>query len=106
MQQTDTNQPAREVLTHLYRKMPLGTKLLRVFQAYQTGKMLKMAGLRYLYPDATEKQIWQLWAKQHLGEELFNKAYPEASDQIANLQKHKDLNHRAHRAHREHRDIK
>ena len=59
----------------LYRKMPPAVKVRRIFSAYETGKILAMAGLRLLHPDASEKQIWYLWAKKHLGEKLFKQVY-------------------------------
>jgi len=50
-----------------------------MFDCYEMGKVLAMAGLRLRYPDATEEQIWRLWAKQHLGEKLFNEVYDKCS---------------------------
>jgi hypothetical protein len=72
MSQADTSQEARQVLFDIYRRMSPAVKVRRIFEVYQTGKMLAMAGLRELHPNATEKQIWFLWAKRHLGEKLFN----------------------------------
>ena len=81
MNKTDTSPEARQVLIELYRKMPQVVKFIRIFEAYQTGKMLAMAGLRDCYPEASEKKIWYLWAKQHLGEKLFNEVYGEVPDE-------------------------
>ncbi len=81
MEKSDTSPEARQVLIDLYRKMPPEVKFRRVFEAYQTGKMLAMAGLRDLYPDASEKKIWYLWAKQHLGDELFKELYGAVPDE-------------------------
>jgi hypothetical protein len=39
------------------------------------GQQLAMAGLRQLHPEADENQIWHLWAKQHLGDELYEEVY-------------------------------
>jgi hypothetical protein len=80
MNQTDTSPEAQQVLLDIYRRMPPAVKVRRIFDAYQTGKMLAMAGLRLLYPNATEKQIWFLWAKRHLGEKLFNEVYGAIPD--------------------------
>jgi len=52
-----------------------------IFEAYQTGKMLAMAGLRESYPQAREAQIWHLWARKQIGEKLFNEVYGEVPDQ-------------------------
>ena len=75
MKQKDTTDNAREVLFQSYRKMSVRVKTMRIFDTYQTGRILAMAGLRESHPDATEEQIWYLWAKRHLGDELFQEAY-------------------------------
>lgn len=71
----DTSEEAQQVVDTIYRTMTPGEKLIRVFDAYQTGKLLAIAGIRMRNPDASEKQLWRLWAKQHLGEKLFNEVY-------------------------------
>ncbi|MHC4394762.1 MAG: hypothetical protein ACYS1A_03835 [Planctomycetota bacterium] len=81
MKQRDTSENAQRVLVQIYRDMPVSTKTMRIFEAYQTGKMLTMAGLRESHPDATDKQIWRLWAKRHLGEKLFNEVYGDSGDE-------------------------
>jgi hypothetical protein len=80
MNQTDTSPEAQQILLDIYRKMSPAVKVRRIFDTYQTGKMLAMAGLRQLHPNATEKQIWLLWAKRHLGEKLFNEVYGTVPD--------------------------
>lgn len=80
MNKSDTSPEAQKVLIELYRKMPPEEKFRRVFDAYQTGRMLAMAGLRERYPDAGENRIWHLWAKQHLGDELYEKVYGAVPD--------------------------
>lgn len=77
----DTSKESRRVLTELYQKMTPQEKLRRIFSAYETGKMLAMAGLRRLHPDASPTQIWHLWARQHLGEELYRQAYGDTADE-------------------------
>ena len=81
MNRLDTTKEAEQVLVGIYRWMPTGIKVRRIFEACQMGKMLAMAGLRRLYPDADEKQIWYLLAKQHLGEKLFKKVYGNVLDE-------------------------
>lgn len=81
MNRTDTTSEAERVLLDIYRRMPPAVKFERIFSAYEFGKLLAMAGLRLLHPDATEKQIWFLWAKRHLGEKLFNEAYGAIPDE-------------------------
>ena len=71
----DTSAEAEEVLCRLYRNMTIAQKAQRVFSAYRMGKMLSMAGIRMSHPEASEEQIWRLWARRHLGDELYEKVY-------------------------------
>ena len=75
MKISDTTPEARQVQFELYRKMSPARKIELIFDAYHTGRLLAMAGIRLLNPTATEKQLWHIWAKKHLGEELYNKVY-------------------------------
>ena len=75
MEKTDTDKQAQAVLNDLYRKMSPSKKLEGVFSAYQTGKILAIAGLKANNQQSTQKQLWHLWAKQHLGEGLYEKVY-------------------------------
>jgi len=72
---SDTTSEARDVQYDLYRRMSPARKIELVFDAYRTGQLLSMAGIRMQYPDANEKEVWHIWAKRHLGEELYNKVY-------------------------------
>jgi hypothetical protein len=80
MTMDDTSKESRRVQTEIYRQMPLTTKVKLIFDAYRTGQQLAFAGLRLRHPNASDKQIWYLWAKQHLGEELFKEVYGEVPD--------------------------
>jgi hypothetical protein len=71
----DTSPEAEKILTELYRDMPVTKKVRLIFQAYNTARQLAMAGIKLSNPNATEKQIWHLWAKKHLGEKLYNEVY-------------------------------
>lgn len=75
MSSKDTSKHAHKILVEIYRQMPTTVKAMRIFEAYHTGRILVMAGLRESHPDASEKQIWYLWARSHLGEQLFNDVY-------------------------------
>ena len=75
MSVSDTTTQAREVLLDLYRKMSPSRKIEMVFDAYRTGQLLSMAGIITQYPSASEDEVWHIWAKRHLGEELYNKVY-------------------------------
>jgi hypothetical protein len=72
---SDTSPEARRVLYDLYRRMPLGRRLELVFDMCDTGRLLAIAGLRMRHPDATQEELKRLWARQHLGQELFERVY-------------------------------
>lgn len=72
---SDTSPEARRVLYGLYRQMSPARKFELICDTYEMGKQLAMAGLRMRHPNASEDEIWQLWARQHLGEELYEKVY-------------------------------
>ena len=90
MTQTGTSREADEFLVGLYRKMSPEVKVSHIFDAYQMGKILSMTGLRQLHPNATEQQIWCLWAKQHLGEKLFDAVYGDALNEAISENKRND----------------
>ena len=71
----DTSPEAEAVLCRLYRNMTIAQKAQRLFSTYRMGKILSMAGIRMNHPDATEEQIWHLWARRHLGDEVYEKVY-------------------------------
>lgn len=75
MEKTDTTPQARQVQLDLYRRMSPARKFELVFDAYRTGQLLSMAGIQMQCPSAGEHDIWHIWAKRHLGEELYNKIY-------------------------------
>ena len=77
MNARDTTRQAGEVVVDAYRQMPSMVKFFHIFESYRMGRTLAMAGLRQLHPDAGDREIWYMWAKQHLGEELFNDVYGE-----------------------------
>ena len=75
MATNDTSAEAEEILCRLYRDMTIARKAQRLFSAYRMGKMLSMAGIRMNNPDASEEQVWHLWARRHLGDKLYEKVY-------------------------------
>ncbi len=81
MRISDTSPEAREVQFELYRRMSPARKIELIFGAYRTGRLLSMTGIRMLNPAATEKQVWHIWAKRHLGEDLYNKVYGAAENE-------------------------
>jgi hypothetical protein len=75
MSMSDTSAEARWVMYDLYRRMGPAAKIELVFDACRTGQLLSMAGIRVQYPSADEDRVWHIWAKRHLGAELYNKVY-------------------------------
>ncbi len=72
---SDTSQEAKKVMFDLYRQMSPARKIELIFDAYRTGQLLSMAGIRNQYPSAGEDEVWHIWAKRHLGEKLYNEVY-------------------------------
>ena len=66
---------ALRVQCEIYRQMPADRKIEMVFESYRTGRLLAMAGIRMRNPQATDEDLWRLWARGHLGEELFESVY-------------------------------
>lgn len=72
---SDTSKEARKIVCDIYCRMSPARKIELVFDACRTGQLLSMAGIRNQYPSAGENEVWHIWAKRHLGEELYNKVY-------------------------------
>jgi hypothetical protein len=80
MNSTDTTAESRRVLAGIYRQMPLRAKVERIFDAYEMGKQLAIAGLRLSHPHLNSSHLWRLWAKSHLGKKLFEEVYGTITD--------------------------
>ncbi|MHC4854846.1 MAG: hypothetical protein ACYS72_00390 [Planctomycetota bacterium] len=63
------------MVAKIYRDMSPAKKWKLIGDAMRMGQQLAMAGFRQLHPEADEQQIWHLWAKQHLGDELYEEVY-------------------------------
>lgn len=74
----DTPPEMQRIQYEICRKIPIGRKIELTFSMYDTGRLLALAGLRMLHPDASEAQLRRLWALKHLGRELFEKVYGAA----------------------------
>jgi hypothetical protein len=72
---SDTAPEARRVQYDLYRRMSSARKFQLIFATYEMGRQLALAGLRMRHPEASREELWRLWARQHLGTELFEKVY-------------------------------
>ncbi len=72
---SDTPPEVLRVQYEIYRQMSPARKFQLIFDTYEMGRQLAMAGLRMRHPNATREELWRLWAQQHLGRELFQKVY-------------------------------
>ena len=79
----DTTPEARRVQYELYRGMPVARKMQLVFDACRTGKLLAMADIRMHNPTLDERQLWRIWARRHLGAELFDEVYGDSTNDRA-----------------------
>jgi hypothetical protein len=75
MNKSDTSPEAMRILCELYRKMTPARKFELISQAYEFGKSLAMAGIRLRHPRASDAEVREMWARQHLGDELYEQAY-------------------------------
>ncbi len=71
----DTSSEARSVQHGIYRGMSEVEKLRLVFETYHAGRRLAMTGIRMRHPEAGDEEVRRLWARQHLGVELFDRVY-------------------------------
>ncbi len=76
----DTPPEVQRVHYEIIRKMPVDRRLELVFDTCEMGRGIAVAGLRMRHPNATEKELWWLWAHQHLGQELFDRVYGSARE--------------------------
>ena len=74
----DTSPEAWKVFLEAQSRLTPGEKIVRVMQHSEFRRSLVMAGLRRRYPDATEREIFLKYARQKLGEDLFQKVYGES----------------------------
>jgi hypothetical protein len=78
---SDTSAEARRVVIELYRQMTPAQKMSLWVGARETGRQLGMAGLRMRHPKASEEEIWHMWARQQLGDELYEEVYGTETDE-------------------------
>ena len=71
----DTTPEIHDKQCELYRNMSEAEKLKLVFQTYRAGRRLAMTGLRIRHPEADEREIHRLWARRHLGADLFDEVF-------------------------------
>jgi hypothetical protein len=77
---SDTSAEARRVEIELYRGMTMAQKMSLWVGMRETRKHLAMAGFRLRHPEASEEEIWHMWASQQLGDELYDEVYGKRTD--------------------------
>jgi len=82
MKNSDTSPEARRVVCELYRRMTPARKFELISQAYDFGRSIAMAGIRLRNPEATDEQARSIWARQHLGRELYEQAYGSKDNEL------------------------
>lgn len=75
MRPADTSEEAWAVFLEVHRRMPPEQKLRKALELSEMGMRLAQAGLRELYPEADEREIFLRAVRQRLGKDLFEKAY-------------------------------
>ena len=75
----DTSPEAWKVFLEIQRRMTPGEKLARVLEHSEFARSLVIAGLRRRHPEASEREIFLMFARQKLGPELFEKVYGEST---------------------------
>ena len=79
MKSSDTQTEANRVLIQLIRNKTYADKVREVFDAYSTGRLLAMAGIKHRCPEATDQEVCEQWAQQHLGSTLYKEVYGNTS---------------------------
>lgn len=77
---TDTGDEAQAVMDELYRAMTPAQKMERVRDLTIMANELALEGLRRRHPDESERQLLLRLARIRLGDELVDRAYPEAAE--------------------------
>ena len=72
---SDTDPRTMELLDDLYRKLSPWEKVQRVLDASSLVMTLQMAGIRTMYPQASEREVFLRMASRHLDRNLMIRAY-------------------------------
>jgi hypothetical protein len=80
MRPADTSSEAWQVWLELVRKMTPAERLQRALDLSNTVRELAIAGIREQHPDASEREVFLLFAQRQLGDDLFRKVYGNELD--------------------------
>lgn len=72
---TDTQLEVKRIHYGICRSLSDNRRLELAFDMCDAGRLLAIAGLRMLHPNASEDQLQRLWAQGYLGFELFEQVY-------------------------------
>jgi hypothetical protein len=75
MRPADTSPEAWKIELELLRKMPPAERFKRALELSEIIKQFAAAGIRRAHPEASEREVFLLAAKQSLGADLFHKVY-------------------------------
>jgi hypothetical protein len=75
----DTSPEAWQVFLIAQQRLTPGERIVRVLQHSEFRRSLVLAGLRRRHPEAGESEIFRMYARQKLGDELFRKVYGESA---------------------------
>jgi hypothetical protein len=78
MRPADTSPEAWRLFIELVRQLPPEERLRRALELSETVRLAAEDGLRRAHPEASERELFLMAARQKLGEELCRKVYGPA----------------------------
>jgi hypothetical protein len=78
MRPADTSPEAWRVLMELIRRLPAEERLRRAMELSEMVRLAGEAALRRAHPNASEREIFLLAAREKLGDELCRRVYGPA----------------------------
>jgi len=80
----DTTRELRQVHYAISRRLSAGRPLELAMGMVDAGRAIAIAGLRLRYPAASEAELQRLWAREYLGEALYQQVYGLAAKKNIN----------------------
>ena len=74
----DTTRELRQVHYAISRRLSAGRQFELAMGMVDAGRAIAIAGLRLRYPEASEAELRQRWAREWLGEALYQQVYERA----------------------------
>ena len=82
------------MLIGLIRKLPPEERLRRALELSSTMRLARAAGLREIFPEAGDREIFLRLARETLGIEMFGKVYGEGIPLDGSVQPDSSSDHR------------